>query len=191
MLLNAKTEYYDWNDDLVKACRDFVKFKDDMDMANRTSYIHPLLVRKIRRLAGYYEPSRNKKADGMLRRPATAINPYVFCCKTLPFLCTPNDVINEYNKRLIYPQLVVSGTYRTYDTDNLGDYSNNFPDKVMKVSDDFILDESENSGDLKYYRYDILLLYVASEGKKQGGIIQASQIVHDGLGNGITFNTSH
>lgn len=82
-------------------------------------------------------------------------------------MCTPNDVINEYNKRLIYPQLVVSGTYRTYDTDNLGDYSNNFPDKVMKVSDDFILDESENSGDLKYYRYDILLLYVASEGKNR------------------------
>lgn len=34
---NFKIELHDWSKPLVMACRDFVKFKDDMDMANRTS----------------------------------------------------------------------------------------------------------------------------------------------------------
>lgn len=164
--VNIIADKYNWNEELVEACGKFVKFKDDLDKANRTSYLYPLFIRKIRRLAGYYEPSMNKKADPMSQRSATAINPYEFCCETLPFLCTRNTHVSQYNKRLIYPQLVVSGTYREYNT-QLGGYINNFPDDVMDSSDNRILNQQTVSTELKYYRHEALPLYVATEGKNR------------------------
>lgn len=165
--VNIITDKYNWNDALVEACGKFVKFKDDLDKANRTSYLHPLFIRKIRRLAGYYEPSMNKKAGAMSKRSATAINPYEFCCETLPFLCTRNTHVSQYNKRLIYPQLVVSGTYRKYNTQLGGGYINNIPDDVMDSSDNRILNQQAVSDELKYYRHEALPLYVATEGKNR------------------------
>lgn len=164
--VNIIADKYNWNDDLVRACGNFVRFKDDLDKANRSSYLHPLFIRKIRRLAGYYEPSTNKKADAMSKRCATAIHPYEFCCETLPFLCTRNTHVSQYNKRLIYPQLVVSGTYRKYNT-QLGGYINNLPDDVMNSSNNRILNQQTVSHELKYFRHEALPLYVATEGKNR------------------------
>ncbi len=43
--------------------------------------------------------------------------------------------MGEYEKRLIRPQLVVSGTYGIYDRGSLRGYASNSPEDVMDWSD--------------------------------------------------------
>lgn len=73
-----KIERHDWHDPLVEACCNFVKFKDDLDLSNRTSCVHPFLVRKLRWLLGYYEPSEKMIKHRRPRRKATATYPSHF-----------------------------------------------------------------------------------------------------------------
>lgn len=160
---SCKTESYDWNSPLVGACRDFVKFKDDMDMANRVSYLHPAIIRKLRWLTGLYEPG---DAGRQSRRSATAILPSDFAHVALPFLCTISSEIRDYEKCLIHPQLVISGTYNTYNRDILGGFQNNSPEEVMDWSDNCVM-SGDSVSDQQYYRPEGIPLYVALEGKNR------------------------
>ncbi|MCW0351047.1 hypothetical protein [Pantoea ananatis] len=160
-----KTERHDWCDPLVRACRDFVKFKDDMDMANRTSCLNPAFIRKMRWLTGLYEPSCKRKNNNW-GSSATASNPVDFAHFALPFLCTISTEIRDCEKCLIYPQLVVSGTYNSYNHGLEGGYASNSPEEVMDWSDKCVLD-NEIASDPRYFRPEGLPLYVAIEGKNR------------------------
>lgn len=160
---NYKIESYDWNDPLVAACRDFVKFKDDMDMANRTSYLNPAFIRKLRWLTGLYEPA---DVGRKYRRSATASLPDEFARFALPFLCTLSSEVLDYEKCLIHPQLVISGTYNTYNRGIEGGFQSISAEEVMDWSDKCVMDKDTVS-DQQYYRPEGIPLYVALEGKNR------------------------
>ncbi|WP_418157252.1 hypothetical protein RA290_22635 (plasmid) [Pantoea agglomerans] len=162
-----KIDRHDWHDPLVKACCNFVKFKDDLDLSNRTSSVHPFLVRKLRWLLRYYEPSEKLNRHGRPRRKATATYPSHFMHFALPFLCNRTAEVGEYEKRLIHPQLVVSGSYRKYNHGFFGGYAGNRPDEVMDGSDKTVEECETESCDPKYLCPGGLPLYVALEGKNR------------------------
>lgn len=167
VLNDFKIDRHDWHDPLVKACCNFVKFKDDLDLSNRTSSVHPFLVRKLRWLLGYYEPSEKLNRHGRPRRKATATYPSHFMHFALPFLCNRTAEVGEYEKRLIHPQLVVSGSYRKYNHGHFGGYAGNRPDEVMDGSDKAVEECETESCDPKYLCPGGLPLYVALEGKNR------------------------
>ncbi len=158
-------ECHNWSEPLVRACRDFVKFKDDMDIANRTSYLNPSFIRKLRWLTGLYEPSGMDKKRNW-RRSATASSPVDFAHVALPFLCTISSEVRDYEKCIIHPQLVVSGTYNSYNHALTGGYQQNSPEEVMDWSDKCVRD-NDTVSDQQYYRPEGLPLYVAIEGKNR------------------------
>lgn len=160
-------EPQDWSNPLVRACLKFVQFKDDMDAANRTSYVHCSLIRTLRWLTGLYEPDETKR-----RRLPSAAMPGQFADKSLPFLCelsVKNTGNAEYERSLIHPQLVVSGTYNVYNRNIYGDYTCTHPEEVMDWSDRGVVDATNTICDdsPRYYRPTILPLYVATEGKNR------------------------
>lgn len=162
-----KIESHDWHDPLVKACCNFVKFKDDLDLSNRTSCVHPLLVRKLRWLLGYYEPSEKLNRYGRPRRNATAAYPSHFMHFALPFLYDISAIGGKYEKRLIHPQLVVSGSYRNYNHGHFGGYAGNRPDEVMDWSDKAVEECETGICDPRYLCSGELPLYIALEGKNR------------------------
>lgn len=163
----VKKEPHDRSDPLVRACLNFVKFKDDLDMANRTSCVHPSFVRMLRWLSGYYEPSEKWNKSRRPRRKATAAYPSHFMHYALPFLCSRTAEMGEYEKRLIRPQLVVSGTYGIYDRGSLSGYASNSPEEVMDWSDKAVKECDVGTCDPQYLCPGGLPLYVALEGKNR------------------------
>jgi len=155
-----KIERHDWHDPLVKACHNFVKFKDDLDFSNRASCVHPFLIRKLRWLLGYYEPSDKLNRYGRPRRKATAAYPSHFMQFALPFLYDISAARGKYEKRLIHPQLVISGSYRNYNPDNR-------PDEVMDWSDKVVEECETEICDPRYLCPGGLPLYIALEGKNR------------------------
>jgi len=162
-----KIERHDWHDPLVKACCNFVKFKDDLDLSNRTSCVHPLLVRKLRWLLGYYEPSEKLNKYGRPRRKATATYPSHFMHFALPFLYDISADRGNYEKRLIPPQLVISGSYVDYNLGFSVGYAGNKPDEVMDWSDKVVEECKTGICDPQYICPGGLPLYVALEGKNR------------------------
>ncbi|TCB96664.1 hypothetical protein E0L21_23865 [Kosakonia quasisacchari] len=156
-----KNELQDWNDKLVRVCADFVRFKDDLDASNKTSYVQSPLIRRFRGFSGLYEPNKINKY-----RTASAICPSDFANEALPFICVIDINRGEYKKCQINPQLVVSGKYRDYRHAFDGGYADIFPEDVMNASDKFIA-ESDTHSTQYYYRPKILPLYIALEGKNR------------------------
>ena len=155
-----KNEMQDWSHKLVRACAEFVKFKDDLDAANKASYVHSPLIRKLRWFCGFYEPNTKNNY-----REPTAVMPNDFAENALPFLCTLSKHNGEYYKCLINPQLVVSGTYRNYNQDITGGYTDTNAEDVMNWSDKYVADNAHQV--IAYYRPDNLPLYIALEGKNR------------------------
>ena len=161
---NFKKEPQDWSTKLVKACAEFVKFKDDMDSANRTAYVHSGFIRKLRWIAGLYEPS---KKNGF--RLASAAMPSDFVKFALPFIYTVKDNSSEHERCLIHPQLVISGTYNAYNIKSYGGYTDTYPDDVMNWSNKGVKDTEKvmSGSNPLYHRPEILPLYIAIEGKNR------------------------
>lgn len=161
---NLKKEPQDWSTKLVEACAEFVKFKDDIDSANRTAYVHSGFIRKLRWIAGLYEPS----IKNGFRLPSAAM-PSDFVLAALPFIYTLKDNSAEYERCLIHPQLVVSGTFNTYNIKSYGGYTDSYPDEVMKWSNEGVIGAEKlmSSSNPQYHRPGILPLYIAIEGKNR------------------------
>ncbi|WP_034950407.1 hypothetical protein [Erwinia oleae] len=178
---NVRTDLFEWSDPLVKACNNFVSFKDNLDTSNRATEVYDLPLRKIRQLFGFYDrdlekkPSWFRRAFGALfpnpRRPraqATAIMPSCFVEAALPFSDNGKHV-EPYEIRLIRPQLVLSGSYNQYNRDFYQDIQDVFPDEVMNSLESACFKYTNGIPDTetKYTKIGRLPLYVAIEGKNR------------------------
>ncbi|EOV5094219.1 hypothetical protein ACOA8Y_003705 [Serratia marcescens] len=154
-----RVELFEWTDPLVRACRDFVAFKDAIDMNNRAVGVYSLTFRKIRKFFGCYDD---------LKRGATAIMPFHFLQLAFPFTDS-SKCIEEYQIKQIRPQLVLSGKYNTYNMSLCQEPCDVFPDIIMNGLGDACFEKSDGilKTETKYFKIGRLPLYVALEGKNR------------------------
>lgn len=137
---------------MLRACREFVAFKDRLDADARLG-AH---LSSLERLSRYIRCLR--VPDG---RDWTAAAPTTFCSRALPFSMPHMSSTSTKLTEFIDPHLVVSGSYRGYTPPS-------DPNELMDWSDERALRDAYGDNEVpKYAQIGTLPLYVAIEGKNR------------------------
>lgn len=162
---------YERHEQLSVACENLVKFKDELDCANRTLHIYNNIPLWLLRFCGFYDES-NKNSRGS----ATAIMPTQFIHYALPFMST-DDYLSDDELQLIEPQRVVSGQYKKYNLDYFPttEYQDVNVDEKLTLSDVNCIERGVTERTIVplYKQVGDLPLYYACEGKNRVSIFKS------------------